>query len=105
MSEIIQYEDGTLVEVSPPDQDGGPYAMGIDTREVLGTFEEAASRIVGRLTALAETIRGVEGPSELVVEVGVMFEGSAGLPVIARASAETHLKITATWSRGEGGAP
>jgi hypothetical protein len=101
MEEIIQFEDGTLVYIGPAGDAPDEYSMAISAREVLGTFEEAAGQIVHRLAALAATVREVGGPSELAVEVGVMFEGSAGLPVIARASAESHLKITATWKRSE----
>lgn len=102
---VLRYEDGTLVAVDDAvgaaAQPGAVYEMRLDVREVLGSLEEIASEVGQKVAAIGAGLRQrIPGrPDEVTIELGIALEGSGGLPVIARASGEVHLKVVATWRR------
>lgn len=69
--------------------------------EVVGaapkTFEEAMGTLKGYATALGDMIGKLElTPSEVAVEIGLKMTGSAGF-IIAKAGAETEMKVALKW--------
>jgi Trypsin-co-occurring domain 1 len=106
---VLRYEDGTLVTVddalsAAAGQPGAAYEMRLDVREVLGSLEEIAAEVGRKVAAIGAGLRQQmpHRPDEVTIELGIALEGSGGLPVIARASGEVHLKVVATWRRDEG---
>lgn len=105
---VLRYEDGTLVAVddttsAAAGQPGAVYEMRLDVREVLGSLEEIAADVGQKVAAIGAGLRQhVHRPDEVTIELGIALEGSGGLPVIARASGEVHLKVVATWRRDNG---
>lgn len=106
---VLRYEDGTLVAVddalgAAAGQPGAAYEMRLDVREVLGSLEEIAAEVGRKVAAIGAGLRQhvPHRPDEVTIELGIALEGSGGLPVIARASGEVHLKVVATWLRDEG---
>lgn len=106
---VLQYEDGTLVAVDDTTsaaggQPGAVYEMRLDVREVLGSLEEIAAEVGQKVAAIGAGLQQhvPHRPDEVTIELGIALEGSGGLPVIARASGEVHLKVVATWRRING---
>jgi Trypsin-co-occurring domain 1 len=104
---VLRYEDGTLVAVDGAagavTESGAVYEMRLDVRDVLGSLEEIASEVGQKVAAIGAGLRQriPHRPDEVTIELGIALEGSGGLPVIARASGEVHLKVVATWRRDD----
>lgn len=62
-----------------------------------GKFEEAMSSLRAYANSLQDLIAGLDlVPKQVSVEVGLKMSGSAGF-VIAKAGAETEMKVALTW--------
>ncbi|MFE9447904.1 CU044_2847 family protein [Streptomyces sp. NPDC006739] len=93
-----------LVEAPPAADSDGPVKAGrigdaiqdlpVNLQTALGTVTETAR-------AALEQLRRA-GPAEVEVEFGVDLSCQAGV-VITRGEAACHLRIRATWRRGESG--
>ena len=60
-------------------------------------FEEAMGTLKTYAASLQDLVMGLDlTPREVTVEIGLKMTGSAGF-VIARAGAETEMKVTLTW--------
>ncbi|NBC34610.1 MAG: hypothetical protein GVY13_18185 [Alphaproteobacteria bacterium] len=62
-----------------------------------GTFDQAMESLRAYAGSLADMIEGLDlTPEEVSIDVGLKMTGSAGF-IIAKAGAETEMKVSLTW--------
>ncbi len=67
------------------------------------SFDEAMTTLKAYAGSLEDLIRGLDlTPSEVSVEIGLKLTGSAGF-IIAKAGAETEMKVSLKWEPGAAG--
>ncbi|MFJ9905199.1 CU044_2847 family protein [Streptomyces sp. NPDC101152] len=98
-------DDGgsVLVETPAADSDGPVKAgrIGDAIHDLPMSLQAALGTVTETARAALEQLRRA-GPTEVEVEFGVDLSCQAGV-VITRGEAACHLKIRATWRRGESG--
>jgi hypothetical protein len=102
----LRAEDGTWIpfETDSGDYDG-PVQAGRGVDAVLDRATESLEAGVDQAKRVAHAVITRLGslpapkPSKLVVEIGLKVSADAGV-VIAKASADAHIKITMEWQRG-----
>ncbi len=66
------------------------------------SFEEAMTSLKAYARSLQDLIMGLDlTPKEVSVEIGLKMSGSAGF-IIAKAGAETEMKVSLTWEPAAG---
>jgi hypothetical protein len=86
--------------VGPPQAAVGPETAGVTPAELLGRMEtvgvaagEACVALYRKMSFELAKVR----PDEVTVEFGLTLGGEAGVPFVAKGTAEASFKISATW--------
>ncbi|GAB1331490.1 CU044_2847 family protein [Streptomyces sp. NPDC093260] len=98
-------DGGSVLVESPPGVDGGGPVKAGRIGDTIHDLPTSLQRALGPVTQAAraalEQLRRA-GPTEIEVEFGVDLSCQAGA-VITKGEAACHLKVRATWRRGEPG--
>ncbi|GAB3205862.1 CU044_2847 family protein [Marinactinospora thermotolerans] len=108
MPEIIRFDSAhggsVLIETA-----GGPAKVrDVSSRTAFRTAEEKFETVLGKVRALSDLVAHELGelassPDEVSVELGVNVTAGADI-MLVKANAESTMKITLTWRKGEKGA-
>lgn len=95
---FIEVDDDVRFEETTSSNAGGEVAGAGAIVERLTSMGEAIGKVCSTLNRQALESLGDARPSELEVQFALKLAGEAGVPMVAKGSAEGALQITAKWS-------
>jgi hypothetical protein len=99
MHEYIEFEDGTLVEITPEADSAQRHEMRL-LREVAGSFDDAMQAIGQRARVASDALRQqLAEADEVQMEMAFHLEASSGLPAIASVKGDVHFRVMCKWTR------
>jgi hypothetical protein len=95
---FIEVDDDVRFEETTTSNAGGEVAGPREIIERLTSIGDAIGRVCSTLNTQALKSLGDAKPSELEIQFALKLAGEAGVPMVAKGSAEGALQITAKWS-------